>query len=120
MRRRREAARTLAIVTEAEVVPVHIGQPLFGDVCRFLDPHSLMFHKLPGFAGRALRPMMMDNNPNFASQHIWSDAMFARHVERFADLTDRPLLKLAVLALVYGSPDVAYFGISRYDAKRGT
>jgi FkbM family methyltransferase len=113
-------ARTLAIVTEVEFVPVYVGQPLFGEVCRFLDQHAIMFHKFLGLAGRALRPIVMDNNPNYASQHIWSDAMFVRHVQRFAGLDDRQLLKLAVLALVYGSPDVAFYAVSRYDTRRGT
>ncbi len=75
-------SRTVAIVCEVEFVPHYVDQPLFGDVCRFLDRQALMFHKFLGLAGRTLRPIVMNNDANFASQHIWSDAMFIRHVQR--------------------------------------
>jgi FkbM family methyltransferase len=111
---------TLAIVSEVEFVLHYLDQPLFGDVCRFLDQHGIMFHKFLGLAGRALRPIVLHNDPNFASQHIWSDAMFVRHVQRFADLDATQLLKLAVLAFLYGSPDLAFYGLKRYDTRHGT
>ena len=61
----------------------------------------------------------MNNDANFASQHIWSDAMFIRHVQRLEELDGAQLLKLAVLALLYGSPDVAFLCLRRHDALHG-
>ena len=70
----------LAMVCEVEFLPHYINQPLFGDVCEFLAIRDLMFHKFLGLAGRALAPIVLDNNPNLPTQHIWSDAVFIRHV----------------------------------------
>ena len=79
-----------------------------------------MFHKFIGLAGRALKPIVIDNDPNQASQHIWSDAMYIRHVQAIQDLSVQQLLKLSVLAAVYGSPDLSYFCLAHYDKKKGT
>jgi FkbM family methyltransferase len=111
---------TLAIVSEVEFIPHYVDQPLFGDVCQLLDRHDLMFHKFLGLAGRSLRPVVINNNRSFPSQHIWSDAVFVRHVQRLDGLSDAQCLKLAVLALVYGSPDLTHFSLAAFDHRRGT
>jgi FkbM family methyltransferase len=111
---------TLAIVSEVEFVPHYVDQPLFGDVCRCLSGNGLMFHKFLGVGGRSLRPIVLNNDPNFASQHIWSDAVFVRHVQHIAELGSTQKLKLAVLACVYGSPDFTYYCLSQYDQQHGT
>jgi FkbM family methyltransferase len=110
----------LALVCEVEFIPLYIRQPLFGDVCTFLHEHQLMFHKFIGLAGRALKPIVIDSNPNLPSQHIWSDAMYIRHVNAIQYLSIQQLLKLSVLAAVYGSPDLSYFCLAHYDMKKGT
>lgn len=110
----------LALVSEVEFIPHYIKQPLFGDVCAFLDEHQLMFHKFIGIAGRALKPIVIDNDPNLPSQHIWSDAMYIRHIQAIQNLSAQRLLKLSVLAAAYGSPDLAYFCLAHYDKKKET
>lgn len=109
----------LAIVCEVEFIPHYIDQPLFGDVCAYLDQHGLMFHKFLGLAGRALKPIVLNNNPNLPSQHIWSDAVFTRHVQSIENLAGQQLLKLSVLAGLYGSPDLAYYCLVKYDLTTG-
>ena len=105
----------VAIVSEVEFVPLYVDQPLFGDVCRFLSGHDLMFHKLLGMAGRALKPTLMNNDSNFAVQHMWSDAMFVRDVLKLDRLAPQKLLKLAALAFLYGSPDLTFDCLARYE-----
>jgi FkbM family methyltransferase len=110
----------LAIVCEVEFVPMYNNQPLFGDVCAFLQTQNLMFHKFLGLAGRALKPIVINKNPNSASQHFWSDAVYVRHVQTMQQLSTEQLLKLGVLACVYGSPDLTYYCLAQYDAKQGS
>lgn len=110
----------LALVCEVEFIPHYVQQPLFGDVCTFLHEQELMFHKFIGIAGRALKPIVIDNDPNLPSQHIWSDAMYIRHIQAIQDLSAQQLLKLSVLAATYGSPDLSYFCLAHYDKKKET
>jgi len=49
-----------------------------------------------------------------------ADAVFVRHVQRLDGLSDAQCLKLAVLALVYGSPDLTHFSLAAFDRRRGT
>ena len=79
-----------------------------------------MFHKFLGLAGRALKPMVINNDPNLPSQHIWSDAVFIRHIQAIQNLGAQQLLKLSVLAAVYGSPDLSYYCLAHHDMKNGT
>jgi hypothetical protein len=110
----------LAIVCEVEFVPHYINQPLFGDVCEYLAKTELMFHKFLGLAGRALAPIVLDNNPNLPTQHIWSDAVFIRHVLSIPKLSKIQLLKLSVLGFIYGSPDLTYYCLRFFDLKNGS
>jgi FkbM family methyltransferase len=110
----------LALVCEVEFIPHYVQQPLFGDVCTFLDKHQLMFHKFLGLAGRALKPIVINNDPNLPSQHIWSDAVFIRHIHAVQNLSAKQLLKLSMLAAAYDSPDLSYYCLAHYDMKKGT
>ena len=40
----------LMIISEVEFIHHYVNQPLFGDVCSFLDNNNLMFHKFLGLA----------------------------------------------------------------------
>ena len=93
----------LKIVCEVEFVPHYQNQPLFSDVCNHLIKHDLMFNKFLGLSGRALKPIMLNNDPNLASQHIWSDAVFIYHIQKIKNLTDEQILKLSLLSCVYFS-----------------
>mgnify|MGYP006272030847 CR=1 FL=1 len=111
---------TVAIVSEVEFVPLYEGQPLFGDVDRALRGQGFMLHKFVDIAGRALRPVVMNKDPNFASWHLWGDAMFVREIAKWGALDTASLAKLAVLALLYGSPDIAFRCFETCDARLGS
>ena len=108
------------VVSEVEFVPLYLEQPLFGDVCRFLSEQGLMFHKFLGMAGRALKPNMMNDDPNFAIQHMWSDAVFVRDILKLDQLPPEKLLKLAVLSHLYRSPDLMFHCLELFDRQSGT
>ena len=78
-----------------------------------------MFHKFLGLAGRALKPIVIENNPNQLSQHICSDAMFIRHVQFVQVLNVQQLLKLSIFTAIYGSPDLSCYYLAHYDNKIG-
>jgi len=107
----------LQIVSEVEFIEHYENQPLFGDVCNFLSKYNLMFNKFLGLAGRALKPTIINNNLNSASQHIWSDAVFSYHVQKILNLNDEKLLKLSLLACTYGSLDLSYYCLTLYDKR---
>lgn len=110
----------VAIVCEVEFVHHYENQPLFGDVSSFLAEQGLAFHKFLGLAGRSLKPVVLNNDPNFAIQHIWSDAFFLKDLMHLDAFSPEQLLKLAVLAFMYGSPDVSVFCFTEYDKRQGT
>ena len=110
----------LTIISEVEFIPIYINQPLFGDVCSFLDSNDIMFHKFLGLAGRSLIPVTLENNINFATQHIWSDAVFIKNILKISELNNSQLLKLAIFSYLYGSPDLTYFCLFNYDKNKRT
>jgi len=110
----------LKIVCEVEFIEHYENQPLFGDVCNYLSQHDLMFNKFLGLAGRALKPLVVNNNPNRPSQHIWSDAVFIRHIQKIHNLSDAQLIKLSLLGCVYYSLDLTFHCLSEYDKRNST
>ena len=109
----------LKIVTEVEFIPHYIDQPLFGDVCNYLEKHNLMFNKFLGLAGRALKPLIL-KNAQTPSQHIWTDAVFIHHIQKIKNLSKIKLLKLSLLSLLYGSVDLTHFCLAAYDENYST
>jgi FkbM family methyltransferase len=110
----------VAMVSEVEFIPHYVDQPLFGDVCAFLDEQDIMFHKFLSLAGRALTPIVVGNSPNKGTQHIWADAVFIRDIYKIPELSPQKLLKLAILAYIYGSQDLTYHCFQHYDKLNGT
>lgn len=110
----------VAIVTEVEFVHHYENQPLFGDVCAFLAKQGLTFNKFLGIAGRTLKPTVLNKNPGFPTHHMWSDAVFLRDTMRLEAISTEQLLKLAVLASMYGSPDVSVCCFAEYDKRKTT
>jgi FkbM family methyltransferase len=110
----------LAIVCEVEFLPHYLNQPLFGDVCEYLAIRDLMFHKFLGLEGRSLAPIVLNNDPNLITQHIWSDAVFIRHVLSIPKLSKTQLLKLSILGSLYGSPDLTYYCLRYFDSGQAT
>ena len=107
----------LKIICEVEFVPIYEKQPLFGDVSRFLDERGFMFNKFLGLSGRTLKPIISNKDPNTASQHMWSDAVFIKNIEIIKNLSDEKLLKLSVLSALYNSIDLSFFCLSIYDKR---
>lgn len=110
----------LKIVSEVEFIPIYESQPLFGDVCDFLNSYDMMFNKFLGVGGRSLKPTIIKNSINFPSQHIWSDAVFIKNVQKIPKLNNDKLLKLGLLAAVYGSPDLTYYCLAQFDERNAT
>ena len=110
----------LKIVCEVEFIQHYENQPLFGEVSDYLSQYNLMFNKFLRLSGRALKPIMLNNNPNLPSQHIWSDAVFVRHIQKIHSLNDEKLLKLGLLACVYYSLDLTFYCLSEYDKRHST
>jgi FkbM family methyltransferase len=108
------------IVSEVEFIPLYQDQPLFGDVCAFLSKQDFMFHKFLGLAGRTVKPIVMNNDPHFPSQHMWSDAVYIKNLVHLTELPSLKLLKMGILSFLYGSPDVAFFCFKTYDVKNNT
>ncbi len=113
-------ADVVAIVSEVEFIPHYIDQPLFGDVCAFLAEHEFMFHKFLGLCGRSLKPIVLNNNPNVGSQHIWSDAVFIRDITKIDELSSDQLLKMGILTFIYDSPDILFYCVRKYDERNRT
>lgn len=110
----------LKIICEVEFIPIYNNQPLFGDVCNFLSDHGMMFNKFLGLAGRCLKPITLNNNPNIASQHFWADAIFIPDVQTIPQLDDDKLLKLSLLSSIYRSPDLVHYCLSSFDKKNSS
>lgn len=107
------------IVSEVEFIPHYVGQPLYGDVARYLESRGFMLHKFLGMGGRALKPIVVGGDRNNPSQHIWSDAVFVRDLASLSGLPADRLLKLGVLSYVYDSPDLAFVCIDLAGRKLG-
>lgn len=108
------------IVSEVEFIPLYIDQPLFGDVSSFLAENGFMFHKFLGTGGRMLKPVTVPQNPNFSTQQMWSDAVFIKNILKIAELAPAKLLKMGLLAYIYGSPDITFCCFKKYDEKLGS
>jgi len=110
---------TLAVVSEVEFIPLYRNQPLFGDVCAFLAGEGFQFHKFIGMSARALKTTMLCGSINVPTQHLWGNAMFFRDIHAPAVFSDDQLLKTAVIANHYGSPDVALACLMSFDSRYG-
>lgn len=76
-----------------------------------------MFHKFFELAGRTLKPVIYKSDPNAASQHMWADALFIKTLSLLNSLADEKLLKLATIAFIYGSADVAFYCLNICDQR---
>lgn len=118
-----EVLRDVSVVhTEVEFVPLYEGQPLFAEVDQALRGAGFQFHKFLGFAGRAFKPTIVNDDPNAAvSQMLWSEAVYVRDFMTFETLPAAQLLKLAtILHDVYGSADLALVCLKEVDRKVGS
>jgi FkbM family methyltransferase len=108
------------IVSEVEFVPLYENQPLFGDVCALLAQRGLMFHKFLGAGGRSMKLASRQDTANDAVQLLWADAMFVRDTVALKDAAPDRLLRSAVLACLYDSPDLTLYCLEIHDRTQGT
>jgi FkbM family methyltransferase len=113
---------TLLVHTEVEFIPIYSDQPLFGDIDVALRKSGLWLHKLDSIQGRALQPLVANNNPHGPlSQILWADAaVYVRSFMTFDKVPPDKLLKLAIiLHEVYASWDLAALALQHHDAQTG-
>jgi hypothetical protein len=79
-----------------------------------------MFLKFLSLAGRALSPIIVGSGRNKGTQHIWADAVFIRDIFKQPEMPPQKLLKLAMLAYIYGRQDLTYHCFQHYDKLKGT
>lgn len=108
------------IVSEVEFAPIYKDQPLFSDVDIFLRERGFSFFKFLGLAGRSVKPILLNNNANAPSAHLWSDAVFVSNYLKLEELEDERLLKLALLAFTYNAPDLSAHCLKQYDSRHST
>ena len=86
----------------------------------FLKNYDFMFHKFLGFGARTLKPMILNDNKNFGTQLFWSDALFVRNIVDTSKMNNENLIKSAVLTYIYGSPDLTFFYLRKFDEKNNS
>ena len=119
-----ETLKQVSVVqTEVNFVEIYKNQPLFADVDSCLRAQGFVFHCFTYFGKRAMRPLMVNNNPYAAiNQTLWADAVY---VKPFGGLlsgsSPKDLLKSAVLLhTIYGSFDLTAKALQDYDRFAGT
>lgn len=121
----RGGARVLsqAVVVHAEVefLPLYKNQPLFGDIDALLRAHGFLFHTFIGFATRAFRPVVINNDPSLGiRQQLWSEAVYVKSFLNFKNVPPEKLLRLAlILHEVYGSYDLCALALKHCDERLG-
>ncbi len=112
---------TVVVHTEVEFVPLYKDQPLFAEVDQELRRRGFWFHRFAGLAGRALKPLLINNDPYATiGQLLWADAVYIRDLMQLDGLAPAKLLHLAViLHEVYNSFDTCAHVLGHYDQKTG-
>ncbi len=107
------------IHTEVEFVEVYEGQPLFRDVDTFLSSKGFMLQKFPYLDGRSLKPVQLPKDAPI-SQLMWCDAVYIPSVLTLEAKNDATLLKLALFAQMYHSPDLSFHCLSIFDGRNNS
>jgi FkbM family methyltransferase len=107
------------VITEAEFIELYEDQPLFRDVDKFLSSQGLMLQKILYTQGSSLKPIQLSEQLP-ASQTMWCDAIYTKHIINMADQTEDTLLKIAIFAFIYDSPDLSYHCLTLVDQKVGS
>lgn len=115
-------AGTLVIHTEVEFLEMYRGQPLFGDIERFLCGRGFMFHRFEPLVSRVVKPLLLGGNIRAGYQQIvWADAIFVRDLTRLDALDDGQLLRTAaILHECYRAVDLALHLLLAHDRRAGT
>jgi FkbM family methyltransferase len=114
--------RAVMVQTEVEFVEMYRDQPLFADVDTFLRAQGFQFHVFESIAGRAFKPIVVNNDVNArANQELWADAIYVRDWMRLDALDAAKLRNYAVLAHdLLNSFDLAHLVLSTLDRKTGS
>ena len=109
------------VLCEVEFIELYSGQPLFGDVDRYLTDQGLRFHRfLKTFRLRMKGPDQFLDILDAPSQEAWSDALF---LPSNTDLTNGPLdrlLKAGAIASLYDADDFALACLLWFDSRVGS
>jgi FkbM family methyltransferase len=111
----------VVIHCETEFLEMYKGQPLFGDIERFMRGHGFTFHRFSPLVSRMVQPLSMGDDL-FAgmSQDFWADSVFIRDLTKLDKLTERQLLVMAgILHDCYQSFDVVVHLLIAYDRRTG-
>jgi FkbM family methyltransferase len=112
----------LFVQIEVEFVPMYLGQPLFAEVDQALRAAGFQLHRLAELAGRAFRPVIVNNDVNaMGSQWLWGEAFYIRNFMALHLLPPVKLLKLAaILHLVSQSYDLVPLVLGHCDKQMGS
>lgn len=115
-------AGALAVHTEVEFLEMYRGQPLYGDVERFLRARGFMLHRFEPLVSRVMRPLLLRGDIRAGyRQLLWADAVFVRDLARMEAMDDAQLLRLAVILHdCYGAHDLALHVLLEHDRRAGT
>jgi len=117
----RSFAGALMVETEVEFVEQYRGQPLFGDIDCALRALGLVFHRFTGYATRAMRPVLIGDDPTRGvNQWLWADAVYYADPLHWDALPPPRLRALAALMHhAHQSWDVAYAALAAADRQDG-
>jgi len=118
----RALEQAVIVITEVEFVELYKGQPLFGDIDRYLRERGFQFHTFLGFGKRFFKPFNAPGNAGAGfHQLLWTDAVFVKDFMNLDRLADTKLLKMAaILDTTLGSHDLAAVVLKEYDQRHGT
>ncbi|NIZ90543.1 FkbM family methyltransferase [Kineosporiaceae bacterium B12] len=98
----------VAVHTEVSMVPLYVGQPLFGDVDAELRAQGFLLHTFAAVKKWPIAPAVLDGDIfENHQQVIEADVAYVKDFGRLQELDAEQLKHLALLAhFVYGSPDL--------------
>jgi len=105
---RKTLANAVAVHTEVSMVPLYVGQPLFGDVDAELRAQGFLLHTFAAVKKWPIAPAVLDGNLfENHQQVIEADVAYVKDFGKLQELDAEQLKHLALLAhFVYGSPDL--------------
>ncbi len=107
------------IVGKTHFMEMYEGQPLYSDQVAFLTEHGMHFHKFASSGSRSLRPVLLGEEAHFGTQLMWTDSVFIPSLDGLSEMSPEKLAKLAIMADLFDSPDLAYKYLTIYAEKTG-
>jgi FkbM family methyltransferase len=109
--------KALVVQVEVEFVELYQGQPLFSDIDSFLRSEGFQFHCFDSLMGRALKPIIKNNNPSEEiNQVLWADAFYVKDWMNLEQISREQLITFAILTyFLLGSIDLTHFILTHLD-----